>query len=306
MTNYKPLSPKEEAQAREAELDAFLRKFQKLHPAPQADVEAVMYQEDGWAQWALINTIKSLPTLLIIALLALLLLVFDKTVSIFGRTHLLLPEFVVGLAGWLFMNFTLLVTSFGGELERIRSGSKPRRFTLLGLLRRVGEFIGIMEPEHQEGYSMAGFANLLLWIDCGASISAVWLSLGTKQFDTPEELLATGFLAFAVGAIGPIGIHKLGGLLASHGNRALQQEIERVSRDYRDAYNANFEAAWEAYWEKEGSRILHSTFVRRRNLAYHIDSPYLLLAGEEDEAIAAVPLAPLQTSFSSNGNGSHG
>lgn len=290
MSDYKrPLSAKEEARERDKALESFLKQYERLNPKPHTDVESVMYEGRTFANSILLFVIQNIPLMLLIALGSLFFLVADKTISVFGRTHLTFPAPFVGTAGFFFMNLTLLITSFGGELERIRSGNDPAPFTLIGLWHKLGEFIGWRQSSSAHHYSMAGFANLLLTIDICASVAAVWLSIGNHK-GTPQEIVVTIVLSFAVGSVSPLGIHKLGGMLASYGNRALQQEIDKRVNVAMEGYKERVENAWNEYWQIEGAKVLHNAFVRKHHLSLESDTPYLSLDEGDGLSIADTPL----------------
>jgi hypothetical protein len=290
----KPLTPHQEAEARNQAYSAFLKEMETRHPRPQPSTRDLVHDNPHIAK-ALVGSISLMPLFLAVILASAMLISADKTFRAFSGAAAN-PGWVwtrmVGVLGVLMAEGALVYAAFAKTRQRLQKGLPRQVMTLPSLLRGLKVRLGLAPvPDYDElpDSSLAWFSRLVFVLILAANVFTATLPLleAAGPAMTLVDWLRLGFAVF-MGLVAPFALHSVGSQMAHLSFELYQEDRERLKRELEKDWQKEMDQRWEALEDELTRRALHRQYLVVNRLEGDAPSPYLLVAGEEGQ-VQAVP-----------------
>lgn len=317
--NQLPLTPLEEAAAKERAQEAFAREHRLLSPEPERIAPGETSKRIMRALFSALSALlSSVPFWVLIIVIAAGVISADKTLKAFqdAAAH---GDWsgAVGWAGVAMAEVGLVYLAFASRADRLNRGDQRRVVTLLGLLRGVLVRIGVKPPlpySELPDTARGVLTGVLFALALAGNLYGVAFSEASQL-----EIAQTGNIAEFFTALvglpfaqsGPVLLKIFLGCVAPLTLLVAGEELARVAFETRQRYERDFLAEERARWMAEmrasyeqfraqrEAEAMAKAYRAKNDLPLTAGTPYLLVAGpptaEGETAPVAVPLATSQT-----------
>lgn len=306
--SHKPLTEAQKTRAEKRAYQEFLKRQELYDPPPALDETDVLHENERVVK-SLTGAVALLPAILAALMLAAILISADKTMRAFhdavANKDALWGAWAVLVAALavVMTEGGLVFAEFAAVRERLKKGLPRRVFTLKDFVRAIKVRIGIEEPldwnEMPDAtltfYARFVFALVLVGNFYGVIIAYGgidgfdWYALSTIQ---RVELVAF----IAVGIAGALSLRFIGSQLAHWTYDLMEQRNAIIEREMFERWRQEQNELWQDIAPKVLAEAFHAEFVKKNNLPLDARSPYLLVAGEDDEGDPALSAIPFRTS----------
>ncbi len=300
-TNH-PLTPLEKTREEERAYQAWLARIRIYKPPPEPGKSDLISDNRKVMDW-LIAAVGWLPLILAIVGIAAAVVSMDKTAAAFEASVAHkdglwgLWAYTVALCAVVMVDLALVVAEFALVRDMLRKGLKRQVWNLRGVWRAIRVRLGIEDPldyHEMPDSSLQFYANFLNVLVIAANVYAV---TRTGNINSPGDITWESGLLIFTGIAGALSLRFIG--------RQLSHIVYDLAAEKRELQKQEMQEKWRQdlmqMWEVDGPRIvaeaLHSRYLQKNKLPEGSGSPYLLLAGEDEEGEPSVQALPLPTSW---------
>ena len=302
MEQHKPLknlTPHEQARTEKNAYQGWLQRVSIYNPAPTPD-SGDLINENRRVMEVLTNLIGYLPVLMGIVLAGAIIVSVDKTAKAFEASVAHqdglwgIWMWVVVVAAIIMVDGALVVTEFALVRDMLSKGLKRQVFTIKSMTRRVRVFMGTEEPldYHQmPDQTLAFYSKFLFWLIVAANVYGVTKASGINGLG--DLTFENGLLLFT-GVAGALSLRMVGRQVAHIVYELAKKRQDVETHEMREEWRKEVTQAWIDEGPRLIAQALHDSFLRKNKLSVDasVRSPYLLLAGENENGEAAVDAVP--------------
>ena len=300
-----PLTPLEETRTEERAYKAWLEKQGIYNPPPEPRTSDLV-SDNRKVMDILVAAVGWLPLILAIVGIAAVVVSADKTSAAFEASVAHKDglwgawAYIVALSAVVMVDLAMVVAEFALVRDMLRKGLKRQVWNLASAWRSVKVRLGTARPldynEMPDG-SLQFYSNFLFVLIVAANVYAV---TKTGSITRPSDItFETGLLLFT-GVAGALSLKFLGKQLSHivYDMAAERREMQRL--EMFESWRHDMQRMWETDGPEIVAQALHGAFVKKNRLAPGEQSPYLLMAGEDEEGKPEIQATPFQTSWTAS------
>lgn len=326
----RPLTPRQETDASLEAYDAFARDYEAQHPAPEARVADIVHTNPKVAK-TLVTLMGLLPLMLLLMALAAIFISTEKTMLAFYNAsphkHSLggLVGAVVMACACIMIEGANLYAEFAIVHEMLLKALPRRKTTLPTLLEGCWVFLGY-QPVREKvtvnrrgqmktrtrltwrrifpyGYDQIANPDLLRFrqmVFFFALVASIYGGM-SATINSGKPWSAYGLLekldvgiAIGLGVVGTFCLRFIGAQLAQFAYRQMEWQQYQAERIQQTTYREELNRHWKEVEAEWVARARHRKFLMVNRLPLDTDSPYLLVAGRNDEGEDEVQSLPFE------------
>jgi len=213
----------------------------------------------------------------------------------------------VGLLGVIFTEGSLVFAEFAAVRNRLQRNLPRQVWTVPKFFRGIGVRLGLQKPldyGEMPDTNLERFATMVFVLVLAANVFVATMPLleanGTAWADmTTLAQIKLGFAIF-MGVVAPFGLKFVGGQLAELSYSLYEQQRVEMRQNMQRRWKDDLMDLWEQEGPKIIAQTLHTAYVTKNKLPPGEQSPYLLMAGEDEEGKPELQATPFQTSWTAS------
>jgi hypothetical protein len=195
-------------------------------------------------------------------------------------------------------DLALVVGEFALVRDMLRKGLRRQVWNLAGLVRAIKVRIGIERPldyHEMPDQALQFYVHFLFVLVIAANVYGV---MRAGNIQGPADLNFENGLFLFVGVAGALSLRFLGQQLARIVYDMAAEVRDLRERELREQWQADMLALWAQEGPAIIARALHEKYLRKNGLPLDTPaSPYLLLAGQDEEGAPQITATPLAQSW---------
>lgn len=305
----KNLTPLEQTRAEQKAYDAWLERQAIYAPPPEPDTRDLVHSNPAVSR-ALTWAVSLIPGLLAVIVITAIFISADRTFTAFSNAaahDATLWAAFIGLLGVIFTEGSLVITEFAAVRSRLQRNLPRQVWTLPKMLRGIGVRLGLEKPldfDEMPNTNLERFAAMTFVLVLAANVFVAATPLlqenGTSWAAmTDLAKIQLGFAVF-MGVVAPFGLRFVGSYLAELSFELFAQQREEMRNKMQEQWRMDMQRIWQDDGPRIVAEALHSKWLAKNNLPPGAESPYLLMAGTDEEGEASIQAVPFQPSWTAS------
>ncbi len=297
-----PLTPLEKTREEERAYQAWLAQRKIYKPPPEPSSRDIVH-DNPYITRALTWAVSVIPALLALIMLTAVFISADRTFAAFqgaAAHQATLWASFIGLLGVVFTEGSLVMAEFASVRSRLQRNTPRQVWTLPRFFRGIAVRLGLKEPldyNEMPDTNLERFASMVFVLVLAANVFVATMPMletnGTSWAAmTDLARIKLGFAIF-MGVVAPFGLKFVGAQLAQLSYSLYEQQRAEMRQEMQERWRQDLMQVWEVDGPRIVAEALHSRYLQKNKLPEGSRSPYLLVAGEDEEGEPSVQALPL-------------